>query len=386
MKLKLSAIVVLLVAGGVAVFLSLGGSLPFGGTTAATDYLTATATTGDVTDEVAATGTIAATEAYALGFGATPQQITDTTPNVGSGTWTVTGVSVSVGQAVKAGDVLATASTADVNRQLVMARSSLEGARLQEKLARATLDDASGTEATRQAKIGYYSAVNGRRQAEQDVADLEAQLDLATLVAPIDGTVTAVNIAAGLEAAGTAITIASATYEVTADVVESDVSAMSVGQEATIAVDAIGGTIQGTVSAIAPAAGDASSGVVSFPVTVTLTGAPSALRAGMTADITIVTASATDVLTIPAEALRGTAGSYRVQVLGADGEPVTRDVTVGLVTNTTAEIQSGLTEGETVITGTASSRLATSGSGTGATTIRGTGGGIAIPGGGFERP
>lgn len=386
MKLKLSAIVVLLVAGGVAVFLSLGGSLPFGSTTAATEYLTATAATGDVTDEVAATGTIAATEAYALGFGATPQRISDTTPNVGSGTWTVTGVSVAVGQAVKAGDVLATASTSDVRRQLVMARSSLAGARLQEKMAKATLDDASGTEATRRAKVDYYNAVNGRRQAEQEIADLEAQLDLATLVAPIDGTVTAVNIAEGLDATGTAITIAAATYEVTADVVESDISAMSVGQEATIAVDAIGATIQGTVSAIAPSAGDAGSGVVSYPVTVTLTGAPTALRAGMTADITIVTASATGVVTVPTEALRGTAGSYRVQVLGADGEPVTRDVTVGLVTNTTAEIQSGLAEGETVITGTASSRLATTDSDSGGTVIRGTGGGVALPGGGFERP
>jgi macrolide-specific efflux system membrane fusion protein len=339
-----------------------------------------------VTDEVAATGTIAATDAYALGFGATPQRITDTTPAVGSGTWTVTGVTVAVGQAVKAGDVLATASTAEVDRQLVMARSSLAGARLQEKMAKATLDDASGTEATRRAKVDYYSAVNGRRQAEQEVADLVAQRDLATLVAPIDGTVTAVNIAAGLDATGTAIAITSATYEVTADVVESDISAMSVGQEATIAVDAIGATIQGTVSAIAPSAGDAGSGVVSYPVTVTLTGAPSALRAGMTADITIVTASATGVLTVPAEALRGTAGSYRVQVLGADGEPVTRDVTVGLVTNATAEIQSGLAEGETVITGTASSRLATSDGESGGTVIRGTGGGIGIPGAGIERP
>ena len=44
----------------------------------------------------------------------------------------------------------------------------------------------------------------------------------------------------------------STTYEVTADVVESDISSMTVGQEATITVDAIDATIQGTVSAIAP--------------------------------------------------------------------------------------------------------------------------------------
>ena len=143
------------------------------------------------------------------------------------------------------------------------------------------------------------------------------------LKAPIDGVVTAVNIAKGLDSTGTAISISSSAYEVTADVVETDISSMTVGQDATIAVDAIGASIAGKVTSIAPTSGTSSgsSSVVSYPVTVSLTGAPTTLRAGMTADITIVTASATNVLTVPAAALRGTAGNYRVQVMGADGTP-----------------------------------------------------------------
>jgi RND family efflux transporter MFP subunit len=386
MKLKLFAIVALVAVGGGAVFLALGGSLPGSGTATGTEYLTAPATTGDVIDEVAATGTIAATETYALGFGATPQPVGDTTPNVGSGTWTVETVNVEVGQAVKEGDVLATASTADLEAQLASARTSLLAARVQERAAKDALDDAEGTDATRQAKVGWYNAVNSRRQAAADVADLEAKIALATLTAPIEGTVTSLNLAVGLDATGTVLTVAAATYEVTAEVVESDIAAISVGQEATVAVDAIDATIGGTVAAIAPAAGAGSSGVVSFPVTVMLTGAPPALRAGMTADITIVTASATDVLTIPSQALHGTAGSYRVQVLGADGIPETRDVTVGLVTNTTAEIRSGLAEGDTVVTGTASDQLAGSDAGG----RFGAGGGAVMVEGGpgpvFTRP
>ena len=202
---------------------------------------------------------------------------------------------------------------------------------------------------------------------------------LATLTAPIDGTVTAVAIVPGLESTGTAITLAASTYEVTADVVESDISAMTIGQEATVTVDAIDAVIGGTVSAIAPAASGASGGdVVSFPVTVALTGAPSALRAGMTADISIVTASATDVLTIPSTALRGTEGSYRVQVMGADGTPTATPVEVGLVTDTTAEITSGLAAGDVVVTGTTADRTGTT------TTVTGErggfGGGVAVPG------
>ena len=391
MKLKLLVIILLVAAGGAAVAYSAGG-FQLAGSANATQYLTSPATTGDVTDSVAATGTIAANQTYDLGFGAAPVLTTDSSAAAGSGTWTVTDVKAEVGKAVKRGDVLAKASTADLEEQLVNAQASLLAARLQEKQARQALKNASGTDAVRQAKVGRYNAANARREAQQQVDDLKTQIRYATLTAPIDGTITAVNIARGLDSTGTAISIASSGYEVTADVVESDVSSMSVGQDATVTVGAIGATIQGTVSAIAPTAGDSSGSgsVVSYPVTVTLTGAPTALRAGMTADITLVTASATNVLTIPAEALRGTAGNYRVQVMGADGTPTLTAVEVGLVTSTTAEIKSGLTEGETVVTGTTADRTATSGSSTNGFG-RGFGGGngpVVVNGGGgvFTKP
>ena len=52
------------------------------------------------------------------------------------------------------------------------------------------------------------------------------------------------------------------------------------------------------------------------------------------------------------------------------------DVEVGLVTNTSAEIKSGLTEGQEVVTGTATAQ-------TNATSTGGFGGGpVTIPGGG----
>jgi len=380
MKLKLAAILFLVAAGGVAVFLSLGGSLPLSDASAATQYLTATAATGDVTAEVAATGTIASSDEYALGFGAAPQ-LTSITTSVGSGTWSVTDVDASVGQVVTQGDVLAKASTSDLEQQLTIQRTSLAAAKLQTKLAKSAWDSASGTDPIRQAKASYYNALNSQRQAQQAVDDTKAQIKQATLVAPIDGTITAVNIAPGLDSTGTAITIASTTYDVTADVVEDDISSMSIGQDATVAVGAVNAAIQGKVTAIAPVSGSSgSNSVVSYPVTVTLTGAPSDLRPGMSADITIVTASAKDVLTVPSEALRGTTGNYRVQVLGSDGAPTSTPVTVGLITSTAAEITSGLSTGEVVVTGTASDRTTTSGAST--TGGRFGGGAIGVPGGG----
>jgi len=387
-KLRVLVIVLLLAVGGAAVFVTLGG-LPTAAGADTSKYLTAAATTGNVTQSVAATGTVAATETWALAFGGPPQLVADgATPTAGSGTWRVASVKAAVGQAVKKGALLATASTSDLDAQLTSARTSLRSARIQERQAKATLDAASGTAAIRQAKIQYYAAVNARREATTTVSNLRTQIREARIVAPIDGTITAVDIAPGSDSTGTAFTIASSTYDVTADVAESDISSVSMGQDATVTVAAIDAAIQGKVSAIAPAASSSdSSGVVSFPVTVTLTGGPSTLRPGMTTDITIVSASADNVLTIPSEALRGSTGSYRVQVLGADGVPVSRDVAVGLVTATTSEIKSGLTEGEIVVTGTAAQRAATSGNGNG-NGRNSFGGGLALPGGGvtFSKP
>ena len=56
--------------------------------------------------------------------------------------------------------------------------------------------------------------------------------------------------------------------------------------------------------------------------------------------------------------------------MDADGTPAAQPVQVGLVTNTTAEIKSGLTEGQAVVTGVANAQT-----GTTDTTTGGFGGG-----------
>ncbi len=114
---------------------------------------------------------------------------------------------------------------------------------------------------------------------------------------------------------------------------------------------------------------------MSYAVTVALANAPAAVRAGMTADVTITIDSATNVMTIPAAALRGTNGAYTVLTLGADGTPVAQPVEVGLVTNTTAEIKSGLSVGQEVVTGVNTPATGTT------TTTGGFGGGFGGGGG-----
>jgi len=380
MKLKLLLILVLVVAGAGAIFVSLGG---LSASAASTRYLTSVAAVGDVRNDIAATGAIATVASYGLAFGSPAHLAGDSSSSAaasGGETWTVTSVAVAVGDKVTKGEKLAVAATDDLQHQLTAAIANRRSAALQLEIAREQLADASTTDSTRQAQLSVYQAESQLVQAERTQHDLEAQIAAATLVAPIDGIVTAVNAVAGLDApSGDAIVVGAATYEVTADVVESDISSVTIGQPATVAVSAVGGTIEGTVTAIAPVASTAdSTGVVSYPVTVALSQPPATLRPGMTADITITTASAANVLTVPAAALNGTTGAYTVRVLGADGVPETRQVSVGLVTSSLVEITNGLRAGEAVITGTASERTVT--------TTTNQGGGFGGGGGRFVGP
>ena len=99
--------------------------------------------------------------------------------------------------------------------------------------------------------------------------------------------------------------------------------------------------------------------------------------------MTITTASVSNVLTIPSEALAGTVGNYSVRIMGASGVPESRQVTVGLVTSTLAEIKSGLAAGDTVVTGTTAARAATTTTRNNQGGFRGGGlGGGNVPGGG----
>ena len=252
MKLKLAAVVVLGAIGAGAILYTTGVI----GVSAATptEYLTSPATVGDVTDEIAATGTIQPEERTGITFGTDPWTVTDdATPPTAPATYPVTEVKVKVGDTVAKDDVLATADTAALKRALTTAKNDLLSAEVSLRAAEDGLDDASGTAAKRQAKITRYNALNQVATAKQAVKDAQAQVDAATLTAPVAGLVTEVNVVAGSDApSGAAVVIDSATYKVTTDVVESDLSDVKLGQAADVTVSAVDADVTGTVTEISP--------------------------------------------------------------------------------------------------------------------------------------
>lgn len=100
---------------------------------------------------------------------------------------------------------------------------------------------------------------------EVAIADAEDALEAAedaraasTIVAPMDGRITAVNATVGEASTGTAIELQSLQMAVTVSVGEADILDLAVGQQATVAISATGATATGSVTAIDPVA--ASSG------------------------------------------------------------------------------------------------------------------------------
>ncbi len=175
---------------------------------------------------------------------------------------------------------------------------------------------------------------------------------------------------------GWAITMQTTALEATASFAESAVVGLKVGQPATVTVTAPGVDVPGTVSSITPVGtSSGSNSVVTFTVTVSLTNAPSTVLSGMSASVAVTTAQAANVVTVPAIAVVGSSGNYEVRVLDSAGKEQLVPVTVGLMSSSLAEIQSGITAGQTVITGTVTALNST-------TTTGGAGGFGGIGGGG----
>lgn len=222
--------------------------------------------------------------------------------------------------------------------------------------------------------------------ARQSVTSAEQSLERATLTSPVEGTVVSVNVYAGAAApSGFAVVVQSRQLQVSADFTESDLPSLALGQAARVTISATDSVVDGTVAQIKPVASTSgSSSVVTYAVVIGLKDPPAEIHAGMSADVSVTTASAADVIAVPAIALVGASGNYAVRVVDAGGSVSVRTVKVGLITTAFAEITSGLAEGETVVTGSTTAASTNQSGAGGALPFGGPGGGgVPIGGGGF---
>ncbi len=259
---------------------------------------------------------------------------------------------------------------ADID-ELAAARARV--ARAQAELARVTGSQQTGAVAAQQGNLAVAQAQLDQLRADPRASDLaraEARLAQAqaqteqvrvriadaTLRAPFAGAIAAVNVAPGeiVGAQDLPITlIDDSRYLVKVTVDEVDIARVRVGQPVDVLIDALGGvSLTGTVQNIA-ARPQPESAVTAYQVTVAIDSATDNLMPGMTATATIVADRRTDVLSVPAGALRAEEGRTLVDVVttAPDGTRTLdpREVEVGLRVGAQVEIVSGLSAGEEVV-------------------------------------
>jgi RND family efflux transporter MFP subunit len=152
---------------------------------------------------------------------------------------------------------------------------------------------------------------------------------------------------------------------------ESDVTDVKVGQPATVSVNAVPDEkLAGRVTHIGLLS-STSNDVVSYPVTIVVKQRAAGIRPGMTATAEVVIAQVQGVVTVPSRAVSGTFVTVK-----QGGKDVRKQVTTGLVGDSTTEIVSGLRPGDQVVLPSAS------GLGSGAGALGGNGAISGGPGGG----
>ena len=186
-------------------------------------------------------------------------------------------------------------------------------------------------------------------EAKIAVDDAQRNLDQATLVAPFDGIVAAVNYNVSDTASGTAVTIVDLSpLQVAVTVSEVDIAKIQVGETATMTLDALSGkSYHAKVISISPV-GTITSGVVNYTVTLAITNADDTIKPGMTANLAVEVQRRDNVLLVPVRAVR-TQGNQKVVTMRSNGQSIQKAVSTGLSNDTSIEITSGLQEGDVVL-------------------------------------
>lgn len=196
-------------------------------------------------------------------------------------------------------------------------------------------------------------------QARLNVEQAQDDLDEATLRAPFDGVITAVNVSAGELANGVLLEMAAeGDLEVVLQVDELDIGSLQEGQAATITLETWPNEeLSGEIARIAPVAATDGSALVVYDVYVRLGDTDLPVRAGMTANADLQTANLEEVLLLPNQAINAdrSSGVFTVNLVTMDdeGNEVVEAVTVsiGLRDARNTQILDGLQDGDRVRVG-----------------------------------
>lgn len=230
-------------------------------------------------------------------------------------------VLVKAGELVKKGQALLTFEGEDLSDSLESKQTSLESQKMdlldiQAQYKKQVYEGASEEELNNTRKSISKQELE-IKNTESEIASLkEDMVPPSPLTAPMDGTVTSVNITAGEKANNGSELFVIHDYQnlsVKIQVDELDIPQVKTGMKASVQLDALPDTsIDGVVSDIADE-GTSSNGVSLFDVTIKLD-QTDGVRVGMSAEASIVLSDKKDILTLPVEAVQKRGDGYVVML------------------------------------------------------------------------
>lgn len=263
-------------------------------------------------------------------------------------------------------------ATADLSYKRAVSMQQ-QGLQAQELFEKAKLD-------IENARAGYASSQEGVRQAVALLTSAQTDLSHTTIVSPIDGKVVQLNAHEGevvvtgtMNNPASVIAVIADLAEILAeaDVGETEVVGIKLGQPAKIKVDAVTDKdYVGRVVEIGSSATQrvgAGAGMRYFKVKSAIENADERLRPGMTAQVSITTLSEPNAVVVPIQAVvervPPTPGAKKTDTVDEnapkkkyvfvvkDGVAKMTEVTTGISDTTNVAIRSGLKAGDKIVTG-----------------------------------
>lgn len=329
-----------------------------------TVYVSAPVVRGDIVNSISATGTVTPVEQVEIGT-----QVSGT----------IEKVHVDFNDQVKAGQVIAELDKQILTLQVNQSNANYRAAQSELTYRKSFYDRVKNLNAKQmatdeeleQALFNYERAKANLESAKVERTRARTNLGYATIKSPIDGVVLYRAVDEGQTVASsfntpTLFTIARdlTEMEVEANIDEADIGQIHEGLAVAFTVDTWPDTtFTGTVKSVRLNSA-VESNVVTYPVIISTSNDHGKLFPGMTATVEITTSGVTDVLTVPAKALRFKpelpSGKKRIEaekpkkkgpvvwIKTAEGmEP--RPVKTGERNGSTVEIRSGLSEGDSVV-------------------------------------
>lgn len=256
----------------------------------------------------------------------------------------ITGVYVEIGDKVSKGETLFQIDGTQLLATYNKAKESLN-------VAKSTFDRVSVLyEEGAMSYQDYEQAQATYSNAQQTYTAASDSYNNCTVTSPINGYVTSKNVAVGgiASSASPAMTVADVSkLKIDTSVSEYIVSDLNVGDSVDVHISTLGDeTYKGIIEAISPAP---SAGSLTYPIKISISDDTGKIKAGMFAEIRIVSSEKENTLCVPSDCVIMKNGTSVIVTLDKENIPKYNDVTTGIDNGEYVEILSGIKEGDKIV-------------------------------------